>query len=54
LKCNAARCVKLKVKMPSRDGITHLVMPPLEFMQRLAALVPRPRPHLVHLYDVLA
>ena len=26
---------------------THLVMSPLEFMQRLAALVPRPRLHLI-------
>ncbi len=28
------------------DGTTHIVMSPLEFMQRLAALVPRPRLHL--------
>jgi hypothetical protein len=28
---------------------THLVMSPLEFMQRLAALVPRPRLHLISL-----
>ena len=32
---------------PGRDGTTHLVMTPLEFMQRLAALVPRPRLHLI-------
>jgi hypothetical protein len=34
--------VELKLKTPWRDGTTHLVMSPLEFMQRLAALVPRP------------
>ena len=34
---------------PWRDGTTHLVMLPLEFMQRLAALVPRPRLHLIRL-----
>jgi len=28
---------------PWRDGTTHLVMSPLEFMQWLAALVPRSR-----------
>ncbi len=28
-------------------GTTHIVMSPLEFMQRLAALVPRPRLHLM-------
>ena len=40
---NAAGQVVLKLKSPWRDGTTHLVMSPLEFMQRLAALVPRPR-----------
>ena len=29
-------------------------MSPLEFMQRLAALVPRPRPHLIRFHGVLA
>ncbi len=33
-------------KTPWRDGTTHLVMSPMEFMQRLTALVPRPRLHL--------
>ena len=36
---NAAGQVVLKLKTGSRDGTTHLVMSPLEFMQRLAALV---------------
>ena len=40
---NAAGQVELKLKTPWRDGTTHLVMSPLEFLQRLAALVPRPR-----------
>ena len=39
---NAAGQVVLKLKTPWPDGTTHLVMSPLEFMQRLAALVPRP------------
>jgi len=30
-----------------QDGTTHLVMSPLEFMQRLAALVPRPQLQLI-------
>jgi hypothetical protein len=41
--------VELKLKTPWRDGTTHLVMSPLEFMQRRAALVPRPRLHLISL-----
>ncbi len=44
---NAAGQVGLKLKTPWRDGTTHLVMSPLEFMQGLAALVPRPRLHLI-------
>lgn len=40
--------------MPYRDGTSHLVMSPLEFMQRLAALVPRPRLHLIRFHGVLA
>ena len=43
VQCNAAGQVVLKHKTPWRDCIRHLAMSPLEFMQRLAALVPRPR-----------
>jgi hypothetical protein len=46
--------VELKLKTPWRDGTTHLVMSPLEFMQRLAALVPRPRLHLIRFHGALA
>ena len=49
VRANAAEQVVLKLKTPWRDGTTHLVMSPLEFMQRLAALVPRPRLHLIRL-----
>ena len=51
---NAAGPVELEPKTPWRDGTTHLVMSPLEFMQRLAALVPRPRLHLIRFHGVLA
>ena len=44
----------LKLKTAWRDGTTHLVISPLEFMQRLAALVPRPRLHLIRFHVVLA
>jgi Putative transposase len=46
---NAAGQLVLRLKTSWRDGTTHLVMSPLEFMQRLAALVPRPRLHLIRL-----
>jgi len=38
---NAARQVVLKLKTPWRDGATHLVMSPLEFMAPLAVPVTR-------------
>jgi Putative transposase len=54
VKINAKGQVELKLKTPWRDGTTHHVISPLEFMQRLAALVPRPRLHLVRFHGVLA
>jgi len=51
---NAAGQVVLKLKTPWRDGTTNQGTPPLEFMQRLAALVPRPRLHLIRFHGVLA
>ncbi len=46
--------VVLRLKSPYRDGTTHIVMHPQEFMQRRAALVPRPRLHLICFHGVLA
>jgi hypothetical protein len=51
---NGAGQVVLKLKSAYQDGTTHVVMSPLEFMQRLAALVPRPRLHLIRFHGVLA
>lgn len=42
---DAAGQLELKLKTPWWDGTTHLIMSQLEFMQRLAALVLRPRLH---------
>ena len=36
VQCNAVGQVVLKLKTPWHDRATHLVMSPLEFMQRLA------------------
>jgi hypothetical protein len=44
----------LELKASWRDGTTHLVMSPLEFLQRLAAVVPRPMLHLIRFHGVLA
>ncbi len=46
--------IVVQLKTPYRDGTTHLVLRPLEFLQRLATLVPRPRLHLIRYHGVLA
>ena len=42
------------LQLPWRNGTTHIVLTPMEFMQRLAALTPRPRLHLIRVHGVLA
>jgi Putative transposase len=55
VKINANRQqVELKLKTPWRNGTTHRVLSPLEFMQRLAALVPRLRLYLIRFHGVSA
>ena len=54
LKREGSGDVVLPLKSAWRDGTTHIKMSPLEFMQRLAALVPRPRLHLIRFHGVLA
>jgi len=54
IQTSAAAQVVLKLKTPWRDGTTHLVMSPLQFIQRRAVLVPRPRLHLIRVHGVLA
>ena len=52
LKRNRTGQVVLQLKSAYQDGTTHIVMSPLEFLQRLAALVPRPRLHLIRFHGV--
>ncbi|CAG9932509.1 protein of unknown function [Candidatus Nitrotoga arctica] len=46
--------VMLTLKTLYRDGTIHIVLSPLEFMQRLAALVPRPKFNLIRFHGVHA
>jgi hypothetical protein len=46
LALSASGQVRYQLKTPYRDGTTHIVLAPLDFMARLAALVPPPRMHL--------
>jgi hypothetical protein len=46
--------LRYRLKTPWRNGTTHVIFEPLEFMARLAALIPVPRANLIHYYGVLA
>ena len=45
--------VRLQLRQPWADGTTHLVFDPIEFLGRLAVLVPRPRINLLLYHGVL-
>ena len=42
------------MKAPYQDGTTHLQFAPLEFIEKLAALVPPPRMHIIRYHGVFA
>lgn len=46
--------VQYQLKHPFSNGTTHVVFSPLDFLSKLAALIPRPRHHLVRYHGVLA
>ena len=44
--------VRYELKTPYRDGTTHVIFEPLDFIARLAALVPKPRVNLTRFHGV--
>ena len=46
--------VRYQLKTPYRDGTTHVIFEPLDFIVRLVALVPKPRVHLTRFHGVFA
>lgn len=46
--------VRYELKTPYRDGATHVIFEPLDFIARLAALVPKPRVNLTRFHGVFA
>ena len=46
--------VRYTLKTPYTDGTTHVVLDPLDFIARLAALVPKPRVNLTRYHGVFA
>jgi len=43
-----------ELKRPFRDGTTQILFEPLDFIARLAALIPRPRTHQVRYHGIFA
>ena len=46
--------IQYELKNPFSDGTTHILFSPLDFLSKLAALVPRPRRNLVRYHGVFA
>lgn len=46
--------VRYQLKTPYRDGTTYVIFEPLDFVARLAALVPMPRVNLTRFHGVFA
>src|SRR5258708_3940432 len=46
--------ISYHLKRPWADGTTHLVFTPLELIEKLAALVPPPRVHIIRFHGILA
>lgn len=46
--------IRYQLETPYRDGTTHVIFEPLDFVARLAALVPKPRVNLTRSHGVFA
>ncbi len=46
--------VRYRLKTPYKDGTTHVVFQPLDFLSKLAALIPKPRSHLIRYHGVFS
>ena len=46
--------VRYELKTPYRDGTTHVIFDPLDFIVRLVALIPKPRVNLARYHGVFA
>jgi len=46
--------VRYELKTPYCDGTTHVILEPIDFIAKLAALVPKPRVNLIRFHGVFA
>ena len=53
LKQHSEDLLSFKLKTPWSDGTTHLILSPLELIEKLSALVPPPRKNIVRYHGVL-
>jgi len=54
LSLTAGGNIRYRLKTPYQDGTTHVIFEPLDFIARLAALVPKPRVNLTRFHGVSA
>lgn len=54
LSLTSAGKVRYELKTPYRNGTTHVIFEPVDFIARLAALVPKPRVNLTRFHGVFA
>jgi hypothetical protein len=54
LAVHAGGLVSLELRHPWRDGTTHILFEPVELLERLAVLTPKPRVNLILYHGVLA
>ncbi len=46
--------IRYQLKTPYRNGTTHVVLEPLDFLAKLAALIPKPKVNLTRFHGVFA
>ena len=46
--------MRYTLKTPYRDGTTHVILKPEDFIARLAVVVPKPRTHMTRYHGVFA
>jgi len=46
--------IRYRLKTPYRDGTTHVIFEPLDFIAKLSALIPKPRVNLTRFHSVFA
>ena len=54
LSVTSAGYIRYKLKTPYSDGTTHVIFEPLDFISKLASLVPKPRVNLTRFHGVFA